>query len=138
MSLSENTFHALLQAAKAAAAQAHAPYSHFPVGAALLDREGHIIRGCNLENASYGLTVCAERNAVASAICQGLRHFSCLLIYTPQSHIVPPCGACRQVLAEFMAPDSLVIAVSATGQQRRWQLQQLLPDSFHSALLQES
>src|SRR5436305_1990648 len=93
---------ALIAAACDIRKQAHAPYSKFQVGAALLTASGKIITGCNVENASYGLTICAERSAVCSAIAAGQRQFVAMAVATPGGH--SPCGACRQVLVEF-APD---------------------------------
>lgn len=90
---------ALVGAARAAAAHAYAPYSHFPVGAALLGADGNIYAGCNVENASYGLCLCAERNALFHAVARGCRDFRALAIVANVP--VPPCGACRQALAEF-------------------------------------
>ena len=96
--------------AREAADYAYAPYSKFRVGAALLTTDGSIITGCNVENRSFGLTVCAERNAVFKAISMGLKSFIALAVSTPDSEIpVGPCGACRQVLSEFMESSSPVI-----------------------------
>ena len=99
----------LYRSAQQAALNAYAPYSHFRVGAALLAKDGTIITGCNVENRSFGLTICAERNAVVGAVNQGYRSFIALAIATPDSvDPVGPCGACRQVLSEFMESSALV------------------------------
>ncbi len=121
---------ALNAAAKAASEQAYAPYSHFPVGVAVQAESGKIYHGCNVENASYGGTVCAERNAIAAAVVAGERKFVALLVYTPQTKLTPPCGICRQVIAEFFMPDSPIASSNHLGQQQNWSLQQLLPDAF--------
>jgi cytidine deaminase len=93
----------LFQRARAAAAAAYAPYSHFRVGAALLAEDGTVYSGCNVENRSFGLTICAERNALCQGVAKGRRAFIALAIVTPDSkEPVGPCGACRQVLSEFM------------------------------------
>lgn len=111
----------------AARQHAYAPYSHFRVGAALLAGDGTIYVGCNVENASYGLTVCAERNAVAHAVASGARDFVAILVVTENG--VTPCGACRQVLAEFN-PQMAVILVDGVGNRRAYSLADLLPAAF--------
>lgn len=93
----------LMKRAEEAAQSAYAPYSHFRVGAALLCEDGSVVVGCNVENRSFGLTICAERNAVAKAISTGKKKFTALAVYCADSPgPVPPCGACRQVLSEFV------------------------------------
>lgn len=119
----------LLRAARQARQQAYAPYSKFKVGAALLTASGKIVTGCNVENASYGLTQCAERAAVAQAITTGQRRFRAIAIVAAHPHPTP-CGACRQVLAEF---GDLVIICQDTrrgGQTTVYQLADLLPQPF--------
>lgn len=117
-------------AARAAARRAHAPYSGLRVGAALLGHRGGIHAGCNTENASLGLTVCAERAAVFGAVAEGERRFRALVIYSPDAgEPLPPCGACRQVLAEF-CDDLPMLSLAPRGQQRRFSLCELLPDRF--------
>lgn len=118
---------ALIEQAKQAREGAYAPYSHFAVGAALLTRSGRVFTGANVENASYGLTVCAERVAVFKAVTAGEREFSAIAIAS--SNGASPCGACRQVLAEF-GLDILVISVDMDDRVRQWRLEELLPASF--------
>jgi len=115
-----------------AARNSYSPYSQFPVGAAVSDATGRIHVGCNVENASLGLTQCAERAALAAAIANGagpgsLRY---LVIYTPGADAHPPCGACRQVMHELMPPDGLVMSCCDSGQVRTWSLSECLPDAF--------
>ncbi len=93
----------LIKKAREASEMAFAIYSNFRVGAAILTTENQILTGCNIENASYGLTMCAERVAIYKAVSEGLRNFKELVIYTPTQTPTPPCGACRQVLAELAA-----------------------------------
>jgi len=99
--MDEAQWETLADAAKAACRNAYSVYSGFPVGAAVLTDRGSVAKGCNVENASFGLTVCAERNAVFGAIADGVRSIVALALYTPTAKPVTPCGACRQVLAEF-------------------------------------
>ena len=120
---------ALIAAAREAAAHAYCPYSGFAVGAALAAADGRIFRGTNVENASYGLTLCAERAALAAAVAAGARHFRALAIVTSGASPASPCGACRQVLAEF-ARTLPVLSAAATGPVRSSDLAALLPDAF--------
>lgn len=115
-------------AAWEARAQAWCPYSGFAVGAALESDDGRWFAGCNVENASYGLTVCAERAAVSAAVAAGARRFRRIVIVAELDPPVPPCGACRQVLVEF-GPDLVVESANRTT-RRTWQLRELLPDAF--------
>jgi cytidine deaminase len=117
----------LLAAAAEARERAYAPYSGFKVGAAVLTADGSVYTGCNVENASYGLTVCAERVAVMTAIAAGKRDFVKIVVITSNSPPLAPCGACRQVLVEF-APRAEVISISTKGETRRWGAADLLPD----------
>lgn len=119
----------LIAAARAVAERAHSPYSQLRVGAALLDDAGRIHAGCNVENASYGLTVCAERNAIARAVGEGARTFRAVVIVSSRPEPLPPCGACRQVLHEF-APFLWVVSVGPAGERVARRLDELLPGAF--------
>jgi len=105
---------------------AYAPYSDFAVGAALLSADGQVFSGCNVENVSFGLTMCAERVAAGAAVSQGVREFELLAIASDSAEPVVPCGACRQVLAEF-APQLRIVSSTLTGQIGEFELNQLLP-----------
>lgn len=123
---------ALIEAASVVRTRAYVPYSGFPVGAALLGRSGHVYVGCNVENVSYGLACCAERNAVFHAVAEGERTFEAVAVVTAASEPTPPCGACRQVLREFARDgDMRVILATLEGTRRETTLSTLLPDSFH-------
>jgi len=127
MSLTPSQVEHLLALATEARKAAYVPYSHFAVGAALQSEDGTIYTGCNVENASYGLTICAERNAVAHAVAEGAQSFDVIAVMTENG--VTPCGACRQVLAEF-APHMTVVVGDVAGNQRVYALSELLPDAF--------
>lgn len=114
--------------------RAYAPYSRFLVGAALIDREGGLHVGCNVENASYGLTQCAERAAVTAATAAGKRDITTCVIVTDTEEPTMPCGACRQVLAEFDA-DVLVVSRTLSGKESRSTVSELLPSSFDPSSL---
>lgn len=109
--------------------RAYAPYSNFKVGAALLCRNGKIFTGCNVENATYGATVCAERHAIGNAIVAGEQAFVAIVVSTLAATPTPPCGICRQVLTEFN-PDIVVLSFDRNGIQRRYVVRDLLPDAF--------
>jgi cytidine deaminase len=119
----------LKEAALRALENAYAPYSNFRVGAALLTASGELITGCNMENSAYGLAICAETLAVASAVSQGLTDFVEIAIATDDSDPTPPCGACRQVLNEF-APSIKVSSYTRDGKEASWTLDELLPHAF--------
>ncbi|MBN2163323.1 MAG: cytidine deaminase [Pontiellaceae bacterium] len=122
----------LIDQAVHAAERAHAPYSGYRVGAALLCEDGTVVLGCNVENASYGLTNCAERTAVFSAVAAGLTRFSAIAIAASGSELPYPCGACRQVLSEFCGADFPVYVATAAGYDSLT-LGELLPHSFGAA-----
>lgn len=126
---SDSALRRLEKAAKTAAAGAYAPYSHFPVGAAVIGGSGRIYAGCNVENASYGLCNCAERTAVFSAVAAGERSIRAVAIYTPTPLPTAPCGACRQVINEF-GPDALVISLCDARNRIETRLSALLPAAF--------
>ena len=119
----------LMDLAIRAADMAYAPYSKFRVGAALECADGTVYTGCNIENASYGGTICAERVAVGKAVSEGHRAFRRIAIYGPSAGWCTPCGICRQVLAEF-GPDLIVLCARQDGSFRSWILPELLPESF--------
>jgi len=120
-------YQSLIAKAMEARKQAYAPYSDFAVGAALLGKSGRVYTGCNVENASYGLSTCAERVAVFKAVSEGERDFVAIAVVTEKG--VTPCGACRQVLMEF-GGDIQVIVADAAGEYRVFALRELLPDAF--------
>jgi cytidine deaminase len=124
--LPEETIVQLVRAAEAARTFAYAPYSKFRVGAAVLSADGRLFTGCNVENASYGLTVCAERTAVFRAVSEGETGFDAVAICTDTEAPVTPCGACRQVLAEFN-PSMTVICCTPSGGRAVYSLSDLLP-----------
>ncbi len=126
----------LIQAALKVREHAYAPYSGFKVGAAILAKNGEIYTGCNVENASYGLTVCAERVAVNKAISDGVRDFQGIAIVTDARKPASPCGACRQVLAEF-SPQMPVYLANIQGKVCKLSLEELLPDAFTPQRLRE-
>ena len=119
----------LREAALGALDNAHAPYSNFPVGAALRARNGEVITGCNVENSAFGLAICAETLAMAYAVSQGLSDFEEIAIATDDSEPTPPCGACRQVLNEF-APNIKISSYTRDGKEAVWTLDELLPHAF--------
>ena len=125
----EETRLRLIEAARKAAENAYAPYSGFRVGAAVLGEDDRIFVGCHVENASYGLTLCAERVAIFQAVANGAPHISALVVYTPTETPTPPCGACRQVLLEF-APGAEVICVCDGASKLITTASELLPHSF--------
>lgn len=127
---------ALIQAARAARENAHAPYSNFKVGAALEDRSGRIHTGCNVENATFGLTLCAERVAVFKAISEGVRprEFTRIVVVADTDRLTPPCGACRQILWEFCGDIELTLT-NLRGDTETIPLQAIFPRPFDDTYL---
>jgi len=124
----------LLEAAVQARENAHAPFSKFKVGAAIEDESGRIFTGCNVENATYGLTVCAERVAVFKAISEGARKFLRIAVAADTDVLTPPCGACRQILWEFCG-DVPVTLVNLQGKTETFQMKDLFPRPFDASFL---
>lgn len=124
----------LCELAVAMLERAYVPYSHFPVGAALLCKDGTVFTGCNIENAAYGATVCAERTAIFKAVSEGHREFDTLVIAGRSDGFCVPCGTCRQVMMEF-APELTVICLNRRGESRKFALRELLPYGFDQSCL---
>ena len=119
----------LIQEAMKVREKAYAPYSKFKVGAALLTKAGTIFTGCNVENASYGLTVCAERIAIFKAVSEGEKEFEAISVVTDVDELTPPCGACLQVMIEFN-PKMKVILANTKGESKTFSLDELIPIQF--------
>ena len=119
----------LRELAESVATHAYAPYSNFAVGSAVLASDGRSFSGCNVENSSFGLTICAERSAIFQAIAAGGRPLVAVVIFAGEVDPVPPCGACRQVISEF-GPDAEVYSFSKSGRSLHWKLRDLLPGAF--------
>jgi len=126
---SEARYRELMAEARRARAKAYAPYSRYRVGSAVLTDDGRIFSGCNVENASYGLTQCAERVAIAKAVSEGARRIIAVEIVVSGRSVASPCGACRQVIREF-GPDAAVITTGTGGRVRREHIEDLLPRAF--------
>lgn len=120
----------LMEQAISARGNAYVPYSKFPVGAALLTKDGEVYTGCNIENAGYSLTNCAERTAVFKAVSEGVMQFEALAVAADTKGPVAPCGACRQVLVEFCAPDMPVYLTNLEGAASETTIAELLPGAF--------
>ena len=132
MSNSDKKISNLFVHARSASENAYSPYSGARVGACVVDEKGNIYSGCNVENASYSLTQCAERNALVAAVNAGVRPGSIhtVLIYATGFDVLAPCGACRQFMSELLADDAEVISCHSETEYRSWSLKELLPDPF--------
>ena len=120
----------LMEEAKKGRSFAYVPYSKFPVGAALLSKDGEVFHGCNIENSGYSLTNCAERTAIFKAVSQGTKQFTALAVVADTEGPVAPCGACRQVISEFCAPDMPVYLTNLKGDVQETTVAELLPGAF--------
>lgn len=129
MTNKQRNYRALVAAAKKAKLKAYAPYSNFRVGAAIRTKRGKVYTGCNIENSSYGLTICAERTAIFKAISEGEREFTAIAVASDDTDFCPPCGACRQVLMD-LAPDIDFIMLNRKGDLRIVSLKELFPIPF--------
>jgi cytidine deaminase len=127
-------YDALIAAAKQARENAHAPYSNFRVGAALRAKSGRVFTGCNVENATLGLTCCAERTAIFKAVSEGERGFEAIAVVADTDTLTPPCGACRQIIWEFCG-DIPVIMSNLKGKVLQETMSKLLPRAFDSSFL---
>jgi cytidine deaminase len=124
----------LTQAAFDVRERAHAPFSHFKVGAAIEDENGRIFTGCNVENATYGLTICAERVAVVKAISEGAGKLKRIVVVADTQSLTPPCGACRQILWEFCGDAELTL-VNLAGKQETTSMKEIFPRPFDASFL---
>ncbi|WP_027350734.1 cytidine deaminase [Halotalea alkalilenta] len=135
--LDDDQVQALVTQAIEARRQAYMPYSSFAVGAAILSGDGEVFLGCNIENASYGLTNCAERTAVFKAVSSGQRRFKAVAVVADTLEPVSPCGACRQVLAEFCDEHTRILLANLSGQVRECGIDELLPGAFRARDMHE-
>jgi cytidine deaminase len=135
--LSEEDFQPLIDAALRARLQSVAPFSKFLVGAAVQTENGKVYTGCNIESASYGLTVCAERVAIWKALSEGERHFAALAVVADTEVLTPPCGTCRQIIWEFARGAKIVFA-NLNGQSETFQIADLLPRAFDARFLKSA
>lgn len=126
----------LIEIAKQAREKASAPFSNFKVGAVLVGKTGEIFTGCNIENASYGLTMCAERVAIFKAISEGAREFQKIIVVANTDELTPPCGACRQIIWEFCGDIEVVLA-NLQGKTETFQMKELFPRAFDANFLEK-
>jgi len=135
--LSEEDSQSLIAAAQRARLQSVAPFSNFLVGAAVRTENGKVYTGCNIESASYGLTVCAERVAIWKALSEGERHFTELAVVADTDSLTPPCGTCRQIIWEFAKTASIIFA-NLKGESETFQIRDLLPRAFDARFLKSA
>ena len=126
----------LIERAKDARHAAHAPYSNFEVGAALVSTDGRVFTGCNIENSAYGLSMCAERVAIFKAVSEGAHEFTKIAVVTDTETLTPPCGCCRQMIWEFASGTTEVILANLTGDVRTFDIKELLPEAFDARFLE--
>jgi cytidine deaminase len=126
----------LIDLAKSARHWAHAPYSNFSVGAALLSSDGRVFTGCNVENSTYGLSMCAERVAIFKAISEGATEIAKVVVVTDHENIAPPCGCCRQMIWEFASDKTEVVLANLSGDVRTYRIIELLPEAFDERYLE--
>ncbi len=126
----------LIEQAKDARRWAHAPYSNFSVGAALLSSDGRVFTGCNVENSTYGLSMCAERVAIFKAVSEGADEIAKIAVVTGHDHIAPPCGCCRQMIWEFASGETEIVLANLSGDVRRYRITDLLPEAFDERYLE--
>lgn len=123
-------YNILMDKAKEASKNSYSPYSHFAVGACVLTASGNLYTGCNFENSSFGMTICAERNAIGNAITNGEKEIKAVAVYSPNCQDCPPCGACRQVIAEFTVCDGADIITETQDGLRVRNFNELFPERF--------
>jgi cytidine deaminase len=126
----------LIERAKSARGAAHAPYSNFEVGAALVSADGRVFTGCNIENSAYGLSMCAERVAIFKAVSEGAHEFTKIAVVTDTENLTPPCGCCRQMIWEFASDSTEVILANLSGDVRTFDIRDLLPEAFDARFLE--
>ncbi|MBZ5554737.1 MAG: cytidine deaminase [Acidobacteriia bacterium] len=126
----------LVEIARKARERAHAPFSRFKVGAALVAGDGRVFTGCNVENATYGLTICAERVAIFKAVSEGADRFQQIAVVTATKHLTPPCGACRQIIWEFCG-DIPVVLSNLEGKTEQFRMSKLFPRPFDQSFLKK-
>ncbi len=126
----------LVERAKEARSMAHAPYSNFEVGAALLAADGRVFTGCNIENSTYGLTMCAERVAIFKSVSEGAQEISKIAVVADFDNPTPPCGCCRQMIWEFSSDDTEVILANLSGDVQKFAIKELFPEAFDARFLE--